>query len=59
MEILSPLSFGSRSVREMFQITGRFDMETAFRLSLNLKSGKLPARISLESVDKLEAHINK
>jgi TolB-like protein len=34
------------------QITGMFDMESAFRLSVNLKSGRLPAEISLEGIEK-------
>lgn len=34
------------------QITGMFDMKSAFRLSVNLKSGRLPAEISLEGIEK-------
>lgn len=33
------------------QITGRFNMTDAFRLSVSLKSGKTPAQLSLEGMD--------
>lgn len=52
-KVLTAPIIRQRIIRGNIQISGRFDMETAFRLSLNLKSGKLPARISLEGVEKL------